>query len=157
MGSYGYLSYLPVTMKLLIVLSVLAVAAAIPYRPPCGVLRPPIVGPGGLPPPDIQDPIVGPGVIYRPIGGGIKGPSISHPGIDRPPIYGPGGIYNPDGGVKGPSISHPGFCAPRIIPVRRPCGYRPVRFCRRPVRYCRPIRRIRRPGCFRRRRPIRYC
>merc|ERR1712061_816936 len=140
MGSYGYLSYLPVTMKLLIVLSVLAVAAAIPYRPPCGVLRPPIVGPGGLPPPPqeriigpggIYRPkrtIYGPGGIYRPIGGGIKGPSISHPGIEGPPIVGPGGIYNPDGGVKGPSISHPGFCAPRIIPVRRPCGYRPVRF-----------------------------
>merc|ERR1739838_281296 len=135
MGSYGYLSYLPVTMKLLIVLSVLAVAAAIPYRPPCGVLRPPIVGPGGLPPPDIQDPIVGPGGL---------------PPQPQERIIGPGGIYRPiGGGIKGPSISHPGFCGPRIIPVRRPCGYRPVRFCR-------PLRRIRRPGCFRRRRPTRY-
>merc|ERR1739842_210361 len=100
------------TMKLLIVLSVLAVAAAIPYRPPCGVLRPPIVGPGGLPPPDIQDPIVGPGGLPPQPQERIIGPG----GIYRPkePIYGPGGIY-------------------------------------------RPIRRIRRSGCFRRRRPIRYC
>merc|ERR1712002_702397 len=100
-----------------IVLSVLAVAAAIPYRPPCGIRRPPIYGPGGLPPQPIepQDPIVGPGGL---------------PPQER--IIGPEGIYRPK----------PAICGPRIIPVRRPCGYRPVRFCRRPVRYCRPIRRF---------------